>query len=307
MPLIRINAVGKTPALHASPQSVDHVLANPELSQGPVIVMIPGYKYHPGDRLNCPHQNILALSPKASPSWPGQLGFGNNNVNEGLGIAFGWSACGALWRAKQQAATSGHALARVLRGLHDQSPDRPMHIIAHSLGIEVALEALHHLPAGSVNRVISMTGAGYRQRVHAALDTPAGQACEFFNVTSRENDVFDFMFERFISAPRRGDRAMGYGVNAPNAVTLQLDCLDTLDHLRRLGHRVAPPQRRICHWSAYTRAGILPFYNDLLRHPDMLTLDTIRAGLPRQIAPRWSRLVARPIGNQPLLFAHKPS
>jgi hypothetical protein len=162
------------------------------------------------------------------------------------------------------------------------------------MGSELVLEALHHLPAGTINRILSLTGASYGSRVHDALGTPAGRTTEFINITSRENDPVDFLFERLITPPRPGDRAMGFGIEAPNAVTLQLDCAGTLDHLDRLGAPIAQAKRRVCHWSSYTRPGVLQFYNDLLRRPHQLPLRTIRSGLPGAPAPRWSRLVARP-------------
>ena len=64
-----------------------------------------------------------------------------------------------------------------------------------------------------------------------------------------------------------GDRAISHGLDAPNAVTLQLDCMDTLAHIARLGTAVGLPERRICHWSSYMRPGVLRFYNELLRTP----------------------------------------
>jgi len=37
-----------------------------------------------------------------------------------------------------------------------------MHMTAHSLGANLTVEARHHLPAGAVSRIISMTGASWR-------------------------------------------------------------------------------------------------------------------------------------------------
>ncbi len=299
MPMIRINAKGDTPVLHATPGILDARLTRVGQERtGPVVVMIHGYKYLPGHPLHCPHRHIMSLQPQEKPwratSWPRQLGFDAGHADEGLAIAFGWDARGALRQAQSRAVQAGQALARVCAALHDQAPDRPIHIIAHSMGSEVAAEALHHLPASAIGRIISMTGASYRSRVRAALDTPAGSRAEFINVTSRENDLFDFLYERLIPAPQPGDRAIGHGLSAPNAVTLQLDCAGTLDHLERLGAPIATPQRRICHWSSYTRPGVLQFYKDLLRRPQALPLSALRNGLPTAPAPRWSRLMARP-------------
>lgn len=311
MPVIRINAMGETARLHGSPTPVGAALARIGPTEGPAVVMIHGYKYQPGHRQHCPHRHILALHPEAlpwsAPSWPRQLGFGTGHQAEGLAVAFGWEARGTLWAAQRRAVEAGRALAQVIAALHRQAPERPVHVIAHSLGSELALEALHHLPAGAVRRILSLTGASYAARAQDALATEAGRAAEFLNITSRENDLFDFMFERLVAPPRPGDRAIGHGLEAPNAVTLQLDCDGTLDHLSRLGAVIGTPERRVCHWSSYTRPGVLQFYRDLLRRPDRLPLGALRCGVPPRPAPRWSRLLAPPAIPAPLPFAQKAS
>ena len=310
MPVLRINAEGDTPRLHTSPRPVDEALARCG-GDGPVAVMIHGYKYQPGSARNCPHLHILALHPRdmpwRAPSWPRQLGFGTGHQDEGLAIAFGWNARGALWRAQRRAVEAGRALAEIVRDVRRRLPGRPVHVLAHSLGIELALEALHHLPPGAIDRIVSMTGASYRSRALAALATPAGRRAEFFNITSRENDAFDFLFERLIAPPVRRDSAISHGLDAPNALTLQLDCTRTLDHIARLGASVGAPERRICHWSAYTRPGILRFYNDLLRRPEHWSLNALRRGLPEAPEPRWSRLMALPPLPLPLPLPQKAS
>ncbi|MDK3016132.1 esterase/lipase family protein [Pseudodonghicola flavimaris] len=311
MALVRINAVGNDPVLHNSPLPVARALARADRGDGPAMVMIHGFKYLPGHPRHCPHRHILALHPDdlpwRSPSWPRQLGFGTGHRDEGIAVAFGWQARGALWRAQARAVEAGQALARVIAQLRAQRPDRPVHVIAHSLGTEVALEALHHLPRGAVGRLISLSGAAFRSRAEQALATEAGRAAEFFNVTSRENDPFDFLFERLIAAPAPGDRAIGHGIAAPNALTLQLDCAGTLAHLDRLGAAIADPARRICHWSSYTRPGALQFYKELMRRPASLPLSTLQRGMPEQPARRWSRLVAPPQLPLALPFVQKAS
>ncbi|TDK43098.1 alpha/beta hydrolase [Antarcticimicrobium luteum] len=311
MPVIRINAIGETAGLHTSPAPVGAALARIGPTDGPAVVMIHGFKYQPGHRQHCPHRHILALHPEAlpwsAPSWPRQLGFGTGLPAEGLAVAFGWAARGTLWAAQRRAGLAGRALAGVIAALHDQAPGRPVHLIAHSLGTELALEALHHLPAGSVGRIISLAGACYHSRAQAALATPAGGAAEFLNITSRENDPFDFLFERLVPPPFPSDHAIGHGLQAPNAVTLQLDCAGTLDHLSRLGAAIGAPERRVCHWSGFTRPGALQFYKHLLRRPDRLPLSALRHAVPPRQAPRWSRLLALPPGPRLLPFAQKAS
>jgi pimeloyl-ACP methyl ester carboxylesterase len=311
MPVIRINAKADIAILHNSPRSVKTELDRIETGNGPVIIMIHGYKFSPGHARHCPHRHILSLDPEhgpyCPPSWPHHLGFGTGRADEGIAVAFAWCARGALHSARRTALDAGHALADVISYLHDRLPQRPIHIIAHSMGTEVAFEALHHLPTGAVQRIISLTGASYQSRAAAALGTAAGRTAELINITSRENDPFDFLFERLIRSSTYGDRAIGQGLCLPNSVTLQLDCVGTLQHLNRFGVAIGHSDRRICHWSAYTRPGVLRLYHDLLRRADTLPLSALRRGLPSTPAPRWSRLFARPGLRTPLPFVQNAS
>jgi len=297
MPLTRINARADLPVLHQQPAPHDLCRAiaqrDPE-GCGPIIVMIHGYKYAPGHPHACPHRKILSDRPSVASNWPRNLGFGLMDPSEGLGIAFGWSARGTLHRAKTQSVSAGHALVDLTTRLKRLWPQRPLHVIAHSMGSEVAFEALHHLPAHTIGRLILMTGASFRTRAEAALQTPAGRTAELINITSRENDLFDFLHERLLGSGLWPEPSLGDGLGAPRSVTLQLDCAQTLSHLARLGRPIAPPQRRVCHWSAYARPGTLRLYAALLREPDRFSLARIRAGLPEAAAPRWSRLTSLP-------------
>lgn len=311
MPVVRINAIGDEIALHRSPRSPHNVLRQTCDTKGPVIIMTHGYKYRPEDARACPHRHILSLHPTPvpwhCPSWPQQLGFGSGFDDEGLGIAFGWNAQGPLWAAHRRAVDAGRALANLANELRHLNPNRPIHFIGHSMGTELALEALHHIGPGALNRIISMTGAAYHSRTLSALDTPAGRCAEFINMTSRENDLFDFLFEWLIQPPVKGDRSIGTGLTAPNAITLQLDCPATVDHLSGLIYPVAAAQRRVCHWSSYTRPGVLRVYNALLRNSDTFCLTRLRRGIPTRSHRRWSRLFALPRPQHILPFAQKAS
>jgi Alpha/beta hydrolase of unknown function (DUF900) len=311
MALIRINAQGETPVLHGSPHPVASILKQTKSTDGPVIVMTHGYKFAPDSGTNCPHRDILSLPQEGgtgtTSQWPYQLGFGQGNQSEGLAIAFAWDGRCALWQALYRAKQAGKALAKVLCIVHRQNPQRPIHILCHSMGVEVALETLFHIPPGAVDRIISMTGATYQSRLVSALSTPSGRQTEFFNITSRENDIFDFLYERMMAPRVPGDQVIGHGLDLSNALTLQLDCPKTLLHCARLGQFITPAQRRISHWSSYLRPGTMQFYQDLLRQREKLTLDLVRRGLPKSPAPRWSRLFARPTMTGPLFLSQKPS
>ncbi|WP_461405899.1 DUF726 domain-containing protein [Falsiruegeria mediterranea] len=304
MTILRINAQGTQPTLHDSPQSVESVIRQTRDLPGPVVIMTHGYSYRTHDPVDCPHDLVLSTAPKARPkrvkSWPRALGL---DRPDRLSIAFGWDAHGTLWSARRRALQAGQALARVICCLKQVNPNRPVHFIGHSLGIEVALEALHHLEPGQLSRIISLTGAAYRMRTLDALSTRAGKSAEFINVTARENDLFDFLFERVIAPSAPSDCAIGQGIAAPNAVTLQLDCSHSLNALAALGVPIEAPNRRICHWSSYMRPGVFNLYDRLLCSDRPLSLAALQDALPDQTAARWSRLFALPRYDFPLPFA----
>lgn len=226
----------------------------------PVVVLIHGYKYAPDVPGHCPHETILAArTPRQHwkvMSWPRHLGFGRGQ--EGLVIAFGWDALGSIWGAYGRAGAAGRALAGLIAGI-----DRPVHMLAHSLGARVALSALAHAGAGDVGRVVLIAGAELRGRAHAAMTTPAGRRAEVLNVTSRENAPFDLMFEAVLGF--RG-RALGAGLpDVPGWTDLPVGEAATRARLARLGHRIGAPSRRACHWSLYLRPGLLPLYGAVIR------------------------------------------
>jgi pimeloyl-ACP methyl ester carboxylesterase len=294
MPLIHLNAGDDLPD------------TLPDTGSGPVIVMVHGFKYAPGHATECPHRHIFSLTPEREcfkvVSWPRGLGFDGTRPGEGLAIGFGWHARGSLWQAYREAARAGAALATTIKTLRARAPHRPVHAIAHSFGARVVLSALAHLQTGALDRVVLLAGAEFGRHAAEALASPAGRAAEVINVTTRENDLYDFLLECLISAPARGDRSLGLSLpTGANVLTLQLDDPGTLDVLARAGFEVAPPATRICHWSPYTRPGALPFYGALLRAPDRFSLAQLRAALPERAAPRWSRIMAEiplPMGRK---------
>ncbi len=299
MPLLRLNATPEGLTLHDTPQPATRRLCTMSTQPGPTIIMVHGYKYRPGDRQHCPHRKIFGPGAMA---WPAQLQFGRQQYGEGLGIAFGWDARGPLYRVHRRATALGERLAATIALLRSYAPERPVHVIAHSLGAEMALSALAHLPALSIDRMILLTGASYALRAGNLLGTAAGKSVEVLNITSRENDLFDAAFERLVPATLPRDRAIGRGIDAGNAATVQLDCPVTLAGLRSLGQEIAAPSRRICHWSAYTRPGAMALYARFLRDPHSLPLEQLSRLLPPRSAPRWSRFwpqgLARHAGHE---------
>lgn len=267
MAVLRINCIGGVPQLHGAPAPLAPALAAHDRS-GPVIVMVHGFKFLPGAPRHCPHDHIFSdhavHACRKALSWPRALNLSAEGDGAPLGVAFGWPARGTIWQAHAGAALAGEALARLVSALKARVPERPVHVIAHSLGARVALSALHHLAPGAVGRLILLAGAEHRGAALGALATPAGRRTEVINVTSGENRLYDLALEALIPPPAAGDRALGAGLNACNAIDLRLDDAATLDALTGLGFDVAPRTRRVCHWSSYLRPGVFDLYAALL-------------------------------------------
>ncbi len=255
----------------------------------PVVVMVHGFRFAPGAQGNCPHLHIFSMTPpggdRTAVSWPGQLAQAGQ---AGLTIALGWPARGSLVAASLRARTAGRALADLAALVRQIDPARQLDVIAHSLGARVALCALHHAEPGAFRRMILLAGAETLRPATAAMATPAGQAVQVINVTTRENDLFDFLFEWLGMAGL--DTSIGQGLrrHVPNWLDLQIDQAATRAILADFGHALPAPLARICHWSPYTRAGTFALYRALLTGG--LSLADLRALLPTRPDRRWSRL-----------------
>lgn len=282
MPLLRVNATASGISMHDTPLAVAACLrAARRRCPGPAVIMVHGYKYAPSLSNRCPHKKIFARD--TVHSWPDLLELEERGM---LGIAFGWAARGRLADIATQARDRGVELARLVRLLREQDPRRPVQLIAHSLGATLVLSAMQHLRRGDLDRIVLLAGAAHRHEAETALRSRAGASATLINLTSRENDLFDFAFEWL--AP--GGRALGQGIDAPNALTVQIDCADTLTALATLGHDIAPPLRRVCHWSTYTRPGVMAMNACLLDPSVPLSIDDLRRALPVHPTERWSHM-----------------
>lgn len=262
----------------------------------PVVVMVHGKGYRPGLAGRCPHRILYAerrdQAHARSLSWPRRLGLTGEGRLRGSGLAlgFGWDSRGDLWTAARAADRAGPELARLIGALRRLDPGRRVDLIGHSLGARVMLGALPLLEAGAVGRMILLAGAEFADRARAALDSPAGRTAEVINVLSRENDLFDWMFETAL-APLSGRRALGAGLEGvPQAVDIQIDGAEARRALSQLGFRLPEPRFRICHWSVYLRPGVFRLYRRLIHRRDELPLDRLRATLAAPAEPRWARL-----------------
>jgi len=273
---------------------LDHQRLAAKLDQlptgAPVVVMIHGWRYAPGFAGDCPHGSILSLDPPTDDpravSWPRHLWL---DGKAGLGIALGWNARCDPWRAHLRAGWTGAALAEIVR-LVDAMLGRPVQIIAHSMGARVALAALPLMKSGRISRMILLAAAETRGRALAALDTKAGRGIEVINVTTRENDLFDACFEWGVHLGLRTSIGQGLGQDLgrarPGWHDLWIDQPHALRALAALGHPLADPPQRICHWSPYLRPGTIALYRALI--DGRLPASALPGQRPGR---RWSRLI----------------
>ncbi|AMY69954.1 alpha/beta fold hydrolase [Frigidibacter mobilis] len=263
----------------------------------PVVVMIHGFRFSPSEDRHSPHRHILALDPSPdfgkAVSWPRHLGFGRGEPGAGLAIALGWEARGTIWQAWAAAPRAGAGLAALVALIRRLDPGRPVDLVAHSLGARVALAALPLLNAGDIGRAVLLAAAELQATAAAAMDSPAGRAAEVMNVTTRENDLFDFGLELLVAGGVR--RGLGHGLPYPRAnwVDLQLDHEGAPAALAELGFRISGPGAYICHWSAYRRPGVFALYRAFLFERSATSPAHLRAALALPLAPRWSRLLPR--------------
>lgn len=284
--------------------------------QTPVVIMVHGRGYAPGVDGIDPHALIFAPCPcRSEPrflSWPRRLGFALPGTNRkmaarGLCIGFGWDARGGIWRVTRHADSAALMLARLIQMIRRAAPDRQVDLIGHSLGARVILSAVPLLAPGALGRVLLLAGADLASRAAQAIESQAGHRAEFFNITSRENDLYEFLFERSLH-PLRGAAAIGRGLTtgAPNWLDIQIDSTATRARLAALGFSLPPPRLRVCHWSVYLRPGIFRLYRTLLHDRRRLTMVQLRASLDHAADRRWSRFLTRPLGvmacAQPLPF-----
>lgn len=291
MPLLQINA----PVTGAQDTPIDLGAAAAPLAagRGPIVIMVHGYRFAPGRGEDCPHRHILSLAPSVrdprAVSWPRGLGLAPGQPIRA--IAFGWQGMGPVRRAWDNAAGAGQVLAKLVEALHSIAPHRPVQAMGHSMGARVILSALETTRGPGLARAVLMNPAAYQSQARRALAAMQGRETEVISVTSGENDLFDLLLETLVPAPCRDDRSLGAGLPGQQRfVTLRLDDPRALAALARLGHDIARPVARICHWSPYLRPGVFDLYRALLWSADRLSLDLLRHSLPQDQPPRWSRL-----------------
>ncbi len=295
MGILRIDVAGAVPA----ERDLDRIdRAARALPPGaPVTFLVHGFRYLPGHPFHDPHAHIFSQEPGGggrSLSWVRHLGHRGTNPPPGLVVAFGWNGRGTIWAAHARARPAGHALGRLIQTVRSASPGRRINAIGHSLGARVILSALPALGPGDLERAVLLSAAVFRDEARAGMESPAGRATEVINVTSRENDLFDFCMEAVVGGGLRASVGHGLGQSVRNWVDVQLDKPSVQRGLAALGFPVHDRSRRICHWSTFRRPGVFALYRALLTDPVPLPFSLLADCLPEGQSARWSRLLAPP-------------
>lgn len=252
----------------------------------PIVIMLHGFKYDPADPARDPQRQIYAYNPdrrfKRVASWPRRLGL---QGRKGLAIGFGWHASGTIWQAHAQAACAAKALAALICRIRAQTPHRPIHIVAHSLGARVAVSALSALPCGTVSRVILIAAAVFEHELKSALGSPVGGSTEIINIRSRANTLFDLLLRAAL--PHWGPTVGRGRLRHQKLLDVNIDCQTMQSALTSAGFSLSQSQTGICHWSGYLRKDVCAFYRRLLHSPALTPLAYLQSvcDIVPQMAP----------------------
>jgi pimeloyl-ACP methyl ester carboxylesterase len=307
----------------------------------PPLVMVNGFLFdpkhavspEPGDTDN-PHGRIYHFKDTGerneqrhhTTGWPLWMGFDEVDQagGSGLAVAFGWHSQPGFAsslidhfenfyaRAYENAGLAAWVLVNVLDELAAALPDRPIDIMAHSLGSRVvvraiALAARHHPDLTErIGRVVFLGGAEYvveaqlmTSRLH---DLNRPRRPDFYNIVSRENDVLDKLGENF--GPRTFGNSQVIGHNGldlseravktvPNWIDLQIDgerLQDWMQEQRGIQVSGDRPNNIWDHWYYYTFRGNMDLYRGILRDRPLWDILAMRAAenpIPEGVPKRW--------------------
>lgn len=243
----------------------------------PLVILIHGFRYSPFDATENPHQQLFAETPTLNHwkvrSWPQALGFNGLDIRDGLCIGFGWPALSgqrdqkrAFAEVYENAGKAGAQLAQLVGLIAALDPGRVVDIVCHSVGASVALTGLGLTEPGQIGRVLLLGAAEYQVRAQDCLQTRAGRTALIYNLLSKENRFYNFLFETFGPYPGPNRKGLGRGgPQAGNWVDIRLDCPTTLRSLRIRGIDISSRLRWVCHWSFYLRPGVFSLYQAILR------------------------------------------
>ncbi len=264
----------------------------------PLVVLVHGYRYVPQKRRLSPHATLFGMR------WC--EGLRVHAPVEPVLIGFGWHALGVgrtplatLRGAYRRAVPAAGALAQLFALLARVAPERPVNVLAHSLGGRVALLACRASPHAALGRFVLMGPAEFREKAQQAIEPHLGSGLEIYNVIAAENRLFDRLFRRIV-APRRRDGVLGEGLGladplcARHWLDLDLDDPRLGALLAEEGISLAPRRALVDHWGFYRREGTLAFYSRLLSGGANWSIPALRQALARVV-------LSAPAGKAPAM------
>ncbi len=271
----------------------------------PIVIMIHGYRYHPGFSQFNPHDLLFSRSPIRAchkvTSWPQGLGFEPMTREDGLAIGFGWEGLpsrkitpkprlSSFAHVYKQAHRAGGHLARLLTWIDELAPGRKVDILAHSLGARVTFGGLMRSCSANVERVVLMGGAEYASVIDQYFrHVDHHPNLEVFCVKNRQNGFVDFLFESFAPRSHPKDFVIGRGYEGPQHrwLNLAIDDKNVLAALADRGIGIGARSNRMVvdHWGFYNRAGIMRFYQNLFRNRKNWRLSDLRRELALKAMP----------------------
>lgn len=284
----------------------------------PLLLMVHGYKFSPLIPRYNPHETIFARDVSNPTwkvrSWPHQMGLGDFHNKDGLAIGFAWDARSRNWFAGpslrevyERAGNEGAHLAHVINLIAQLDPTRKVDVIAHSMGARVILSSLQHIAQTNLGRVIIMGGAEFGAVALEAMQCRVAREAKFYNITAKQNDFYDLLFEHLANRPGPADRSLGmaFPFGRSNWVNIQIDDIPSLRKLQSMGIRIAAPTKGFCHWSFYTRDGIFNLYQAILNRQPGFTPSALSVRLGPLPEVRKSRALMLPLLSMQALRAHR--
>ena len=246
-----------------------------------ILIMINGFDFDPTEKgRDNPHLKLFPyweenLRSCMEENWA-YFGFGWYSAELELSSWIG-GALRAHWNpyrwAWELAGNAGGILAQTIQrrlvdeaSNGDESISATICIIAHSLGVRVALSALTQLPAVSVNRILLLNGSEYSQTSKVIANYTNA---EVLNCTVNSDDVLNKLGSVF--APEAFIKAVvgqsGIELSPSNWVDFCLDDQDVQTRAANSGYdniRGDNPTKIADHWYSYNHDGNWPLFCDFL-------------------------------------------
>lgn len=276
MNVYQVNALTDVPISLQVAEVTTHLERQPPPSS--IVIMIHGYKFDHRDPAHCPHATMYHPHSVATDfrtrSWPSEL---RKAGGDGVAIGFSWPSRGTIRQAYTTAAHAAIDLAELVKRLKQAFPDTAVQLMAHSLGVRVALEAFHQLEAYDIDRAAFLFPSEYQKPAEQAVRSALGKTVQILSIASKENYIFEQLFScRRLAGSAAGPAFGQYQPKRPNIATLWIDQAHVIARLNDLGIGIERREKRICHWSAYTREGIFELYSKWLLTPQTLPLYALR-------------------------------